>query len=159
MTGSRMALLIGSLLCMAVTCETDLIDDAGFQLWCGERLCAWDIEEGSIRKVSTWHTHDYGVDLLGSQVVLSSDARRTAASLLIEATSHIEESAMVWFEIDGDGDGRIDWRVRIPSSDGYVSRVWNPDVSVGYDGVFYVRKSGEGRAVLARVRASRRPSD
>ncbi len=148
-------LLIVSLLCTAAACETDLIEDAGFQLWCGERLCSWDLEQGSIRKVSTWHTNDYGVDLVGPQVVLSSDARGTASSLRIEVTSDIEETATVSFEIDEDGDGQIDWSVRIPPSDGYVSRVWNPDQPVGLNGIFYIRKSGEGRAVLARVRASR----
>ena len=155
----RIALLVTSLLCMAVTCETDLIDDAGFQLWCGERLCAWDLEQGSIRKVSTWHTHDYGVDLLGPQVVLSAPAQNSTSSVRIEVTSNIEENAAVSLEIDRDGDGAIDWSVSVPPSDGYVSRLWDPDVGVGFDGVFYIRKSGEGRAVLARVRASPRPSD
>ena len=60
----------------------------------------------------------------------------TASSLRIEVTSDIEENATVSFEIDEDGDGRIDWGVFIPPSDGYVSRVWHPDVGVVLDGVF-----------------------
>lgn len=155
----RIALLIAGLLCMAVTCETDLIDDAGFQLWCGDRLCAWDLEEGSIAKVATWHTHDYGVDLLGPRVVLSAPSSDSTSSVRIEVTSNIEENATVFLEIDRDGDGAIDWSVFIPPSNGYVSRIWDPDIGVGFDGVFYIRKSGEGRAVLARVRAARRPPD
>jgi len=146
--------VVTAFLSMAVTCESDLIDDVGFQLWCGERLCYWDLEEGEIRKVSTWHTNDYGVDLVGSPVLLSHEARGTASSLTIEVTSDIEQGAMVSVEIDYSGDGGIDWSVTVPPSDGFVSRTWQAQTGVGVDGVFYLRKSGEGRAVVARLRAA-----
>ncbi|MGB5286703.1 MAG: hypothetical protein WBN29_19505 [Polyangiales bacterium] len=41
------------LVTMGSYCETDVIDDPGFQFWCGEELCEWDLEEGEIRKVAT----------------------------------------------------------------------------------------------------------
>jgi hypothetical protein len=157
MTRSLPLLLITmtALLSTAATCETDLIEDAGFQLWCGDRLCAWDTEQGEIRKVGTWHTHDYGVELVGAPVLLSSPAVRSASSVRIEVVSDIEEGAMVTVEIDRDGDGYIDWVLPIPPSDGFVSRVWSSGVGVGINGVFYVRKSGPGHAVVARLRVSR----
>ena len=148
-------LVLAALLSTAGTCETDLIEDAGFQLWCGERLCDWDLEEGEIRKVATWHTNDYAVELVGSPVLLSSPAARSASSTRVEVVSDIEEGADVAVQIDQEGDGAVDWVVLVPPSDGFVSQVWTSQPAVGDTGVFYVRKSGEGRAIIARLRVSR----
>jgi hypothetical protein len=153
---NRGALLFSSLLCLAsvAACETDLVDDPGFQLWCGERLCAWDLEEGEIRKVPTWHTHDYGVDLVGAPVLLSQGAQGGASCVRIEVTSKIESGAMVTVEVDEDGDGEVDWRVPVDSSERFVSQVRDVTLDLSYEGVFYLRKSGQGEAVVARLRVS-----
>ncbi len=146
--------LLACLLCGAATCESDLIDDVGFQLWCGERLCSWDLEEGEVLKVSTWHNHDYGVELVGSPVLLSHQGSGSASSVLFEVVSKVEPGAMVTVELDEDGDGGVDWVTPIPPSDDFVSRTWSSESSVRGP-VFYVRKSGEGQAVIARLRATR----
>ncbi|MGB5698153.1 MAG: hypothetical protein WBM46_21060 [Polyangiales bacterium] len=154
---NRPALLLALMACLmsaGVTCETDLIDDAGFQLWCGERLCAWDLEEGEIRKVPTWHTHDYGIELIGPSVLLSQPAQSSASCVRIEVTSEVEPSVMVSVEVDADGDGAVDWTVAIDPSDGFVSRVQDVERTVSFDGVVYLRKSGQGGAVVARLRVS-----
>ena len=36
----------------------------GFDAWCGDRLCHWTLEKGEIRRVSTWHAGDDGVELV-----------------------------------------------------------------------------------------------
>lgn len=138
----------------AAACETDVVDDTGFQLWCGESLCSWVVEEGEIGKVSTWHEHDYGVALVGSPVLLSQSAQRGACAVRIEVTSEIDEAATVSVEIDGDGDGVVDRSVVVPSSDGYTSRAWEVGVDLTHEGTIYLRKSGEGHAVIARLRVS-----
>jgi hypothetical protein len=114
-----------------------------------------DTEEGEIRKVPTWHTNDYGVDLVGSPVVLSQEARNSASSVRIEVTSQIQQGTIVSVEIDHEGDGRIDWTVTVPPSDDFTNHEWRVDEGVSSDGIFYLRKSGDGRAVVARLRASR----
>ena len=148
-------LAAAAFLSTAATCETDLVEDAGFQLWCGDRLCAWDLEEGEIQKVSTWHNNDYGVELVGAPVSLSSPFARTASSLRVEVVSDVERGAMVTVEIDQDGDGVIDWVLPVSPSDGFVSRVWESQPGADATGVVYLRKAGPGRAVVARIRVSR----
>lgn len=141
-----------------VTCQSDLIDDAGFQLWCGEELCVWEIEEGEIERVATWHEHDYGVSFVSDDVLLSQPAEYEDSSSCIATTSRIEPTVLVSVEIDQDGDGRIDWTQPIPPSDTFAYRVFEgpgPEL----DGVFYIRKVGEGSAVLARLRVTGRCSD
>jgi len=149
-----MLLVMVHLSSMAAACETDLIDDPGFQLWCGERLCAWELEEGEIRKVSTWHEHDYGVELVGSPVLLSQGSQGSASCVRIEVTSKIESGAMATVEVDADGDGDVDWIVPVVGSDGFVSRAQELALDVSIDSVFYLRKSGQGEAVVARLRVS-----
>ena len=153
---NRAALLVSLMMCVvgAAACETDLIDDPGFQLWCGEELCAWELEEGEIRKVPTWHTHDYGVDLVGAPVLLSQAALRSASCVRIEVTSRVEEDAMVTVEVDADSDGEVDWTVPVDSSDRFVGQVQDVELDLSYEGVFYLRKSGQGEAVVARLRVS-----
>jgi hypothetical protein len=153
---SRATLFFSSMLFLVsvAACETDLIDDPGFQLWCGDQLCAWDLEEGEIRKVPTWHQHDYGVELVGSPVLLSQGARSSASCLRIEVTSKVEAAAMVTVEVDAYGDGDVDRTVPVHSSDDFVSQVQDVALKVSIDGVFYLRKSGQGGAVVARLRIS-----
>lgn len=153
---NRAALLVSLMMCLAslAACETDLIDDPGFQLWCGEELCAWELEEGEIRKVPTWHTHDYGVDLVGAPVLLSQGAQSSASCVRIEVTSRVEEDAMVTVEVDAGGDGDVDRTVPVGSSERFVSRVHDVELDVSIDGVFYLRKSAQGEAVVARLRVS-----
>ena len=153
---NRAALLFSLLVFVvsAAACETDLVDDPGFQLWCGEELCAWELEEGEIRKVPTWHTHDYGVDLVGAPVLLSQGARSGASCVRIEVTSRVEPGAMVTVEVDADGDGDVDWTVPVDSSERFAGQVRDVALEVSYEGVFYLRKSGQGEAVVARLRVS-----
>ena len=57
-----LALLVLSLgsLGAADSCGTDILADPSFDLWCetedGERtLCNWELEEGRLEPVPTWH--------------------------------------------------------------------------------------------------------
>src|SRR5688572_1125478 len=47
-----------------------VLRDPGFDLWCGEELCAWKLTAGDIRKVPTWHEGDAGVELVGTHAAI-----------------------------------------------------------------------------------------
>jgi hypothetical protein len=48
----------------ATDCDGGITRDPGFDLWCGDALCAWKIERGEIRPAPTWHREDTGVELI-----------------------------------------------------------------------------------------------
>lgn len=142
------------LLAVTVGCyETDVIDDAGFQFWCGEQLCAWELHEGDIARVPTWHEHDYGVELLGAPVLLSQQAQRSADCLRLELIADVDPVAMLSIEIDRDADGDIDWSSPIDRR-GFQSMAWELGSGVRSGAIFFIRKSAEGRAVVSQLRAS-----
>jgi hypothetical protein len=144
------------LVTMGNYCETDLIDDPGFQFWCGEELCAWQLEAGAVRKAPSWHEHDYAVELVGAPVVLSQQASRGFPSCVrLEVIADVEPRAMVSIEIDYTGDGSVDWQAPI-QQEGFRTVAWElrEGAAPQRDSVFYVRKASEGRAVIMQLRAS-----
>src|SRR3569623_3131960 len=46
------------------------IRDSGFDLWCGDQLCAWKLERGDIKRIATWNEGASGVELDGSDVAI-----------------------------------------------------------------------------------------
>ena len=53
-----------------------------FESWCGELPCAWSLEEGLARKVSTYHTEEHAVELSdGARLILEPEDLRLAATL------------------------------------------------------------------------------
>jgi hypothetical protein len=146
------ALVLGSTL--PACFETDVIDDAGFQIWCGDTLCAWTVEQGQVLRVPTWHEHDYAVELVGAPVVLSQQAQRSSSSCVrVELIADVEPSANMTAEIDYDGDGAIDWK-RAIDREGFRSMAWDVRPGNTTASVFYLRKAAEGRAVVTQLRAS-----
>jgi hypothetical protein len=56
----------------AVSGNSDLVKDPSSLLaWCGEELCGWKVEEGSVEQVTTWHEEEFGAALEGDLTALS----------------------------------------------------------------------------------------
>ena len=132
-----------------------LNDDPGFDDWCGEQLCKWQLQEGEIRKAPTWHERDFGVELLGDNVVLAQKSDTSSISCLqFSVIANIDPAASVYWEMDFLSDGTIDYRERIPSTQ------WNQltflvSAPTWYKGVtFFITKESAGTAVLARLEIS-----
>jgi hypothetical protein len=150
---TKSAVALAVLGVLATGCPLD--DDPGFDDWCGDRLCRWDVDQGAIRKAPTWHERDLGVELVGSDVVLRQfDAVDSVTCLDFKVIADIDPAASVFVEMDFLSDGTIDYRQRIPSAS------WKPlsflvSAPTWYQGVtLTIRKESEGRAVLARLEMS-----
>ena len=136
------------------SCSGDLINDSGFDLWCGDELCSWQVEKGAVAKAPTWHERDLGVELVGDEVVLSQridDAN--IGCVLFELVADIDLDATVELEMDLYDDGEVDFSGRLPTAswEKLEYRVAMPERFQGIR--FRLKKSGRGRAVLAQIRA------
>ncbi len=132
-----------------------IIDDSGFDLWCGDRLCRWDLEKGQVAQAPTWHRDDHGVELIGADVALSQLTEVTSGDgrcVAFDLVADVAADAEVFLEIDLYGDGSVERIERIPTSD------WRPvgfrlGMPARYQGVrFRLTKTG-GHAVLANLGA------
>jgi hypothetical protein len=134
----------------------DVIQDPGFDLWCGAELCAWELEKGTIERVPTWHERDFGVELIGDQVVMSQLAEVNGLDVTCiryEMIADIEDTATLTLEMDLGDDGTIDWQRQIPSSD-WALLSYLVTLPTDYQGIrFRIRKEGPGRTILAEIEA------
>ena len=132
-----------------------IIDDAGFDLWCGDRLCRWTLEKGQVAQAPTWHDGDHGVALLGAEVAIAQITEvetSDGACVGFDLVADVAADAEVDLEVDVFGDGRVEATERVPTS------AWRPvgfrlRMPAFYQGVrFRLTKRG-GHAVLANIGA------
>ena len=134
-----------------------VLRDPGFDLWCGDSLCAWKVERGSIRKVPTWNQGDPGVELDGSDVaieqltpVTSSDA----GCIQFDLIANVDETAEVDLNIDIFGDGSVEHTERLPTAR-WKQLSYQLPIQGVYGGIrFEIAKHGPGKAVIAQVEAT-----
>lgn len=136
-----------------------IIENNGFDLWCGDHLCAWEVEAGSVRQVPTWHRSDKGVEFVGDNVAISqlSDVTWTDGvdCIRFDLVADVEMTATVTLELDFYDDGLVDYAQPIPTSD------WAPihylvSLPRFYQGIrFRLKKEGPGKVVLAQVYAEK----
>lgn len=152
----RASLAVAAFASMGATDCGQILDDSGFDLWCGPALCAWEVEAGEIRKVPTWHEGDAGVELLAADTKLSqlTDVNHWDGTCVrFEMVADLADSVDLRLQMDVWGDGTYEYDERIPASDwrqlSYLVRL-----PAGYDGVrFRLHKRGTGRTVLANIGA------
>lgn len=156
----------------ATDCGT-VVRDSGFDLWCGDELCAWKVERGEVKRVPTWNKGDSGVELVGPDTAIAqltpvdssdgycrqnedgSETCEHPADVCIEISmiANIDQSAVVDLNIDVFGDGTVDFNERLPTSN------WKPlsyriVVKKPFAGIrFQLAKAGNGTAQLANIGA------
>ncbi len=141
---------------MGASCEP-VVKDSSFELWCGDQLCAWSTDSGSVRRVATWHEKDFGVELVGDGARISqrSDLDDSTGCLRFELTAEIEDRASLVVEMDFFDDGKVDFSQIVPSA-GWAPLHFDVPTPTSYRGVrFIVRKTGTGRAILAQLDVSK----
>jgi hypothetical protein len=150
-------LLLAAPALMGAKCGESLVKDPGFDVWCGEALCAWKVEEGTIAKVATWHERDYGVDLIGPAVQLTQRGEYgddRPSCLQFDLLSDLDEMASVVLSVDFGDDGSPEVTQVLPNRrwQGLEYKIAAPS---WYRVIrFSIRKRGEGHAALARMRVA-----
>lgn len=130
----------------------DVVRDATFREWCGEKLCAWELEAGSIRKAPTWHKNDHGVELVDTPTVLSQSVDSSPRCLTFTTVADVEPSAQVTLGLDFNRDGTIDIEQPIAATR-FREMKTQVTAPAHYSGIrFVIAKKGTGRAVLAQMR-------
>jgi len=151
-----------------------VIRDSGFDLWCGEQLCAWKVERGEVKRVATWHEGDGGVELVGTDVAIAQlspvdssdghcrdlpDGSRTCespANVCIKFTlvANIDERASVDLNVDVSADGVVDHTQRLAFGKWqrleYLLVVRKPFAGIR----FQLAKTGGGVAQLGNIGAA-----
>jgi hypothetical protein len=136
---------------LATGCE-DVVKDATFRTWCGENLCEWTTEEGSIRRAPTWHRKDFGVELVDAPTVISQTTDKTPRCLEFTTIADVDPAAQVTIGLDFDDDGSIDHEQPIAAT-GWRESKTLVTTPLAFSKIrFVIAKKGVGRAVLAQMR-------
>jgi hypothetical protein len=147
--------------------------DPGYDLWCGDELCAWKIERGEIIRVPTWHEGDSGVELVGPDTAIAQltplDSADGQCRDLPDGTSkctspdnvclefsllaNIDDNAVVDLNVDVFNDGTIEHTQRL-SIGSWQTQAYKIVIGQPFAGVrFQLAKSGSGVAQLANIGA------
>lgn len=141
---------------LAAPCGGDLLDDASFDLWCGDELCGWALEAGSVEKVATWHSEDHGVGLVGETVILSQLADITeadASCVWLSLVADQEDAVDLTVSLDFMDDGTVDFEHRVTAT-GFERSTAQINAPEQYSGMrVRLLKEGGGEAVIAQIRA------
>jgi hypothetical protein len=156
-------LVLGLPLLMAGECEPPLVTDSGFDLWCGAALCAWQIDDGAIGKVPTWHARDYGVDLLSPSTTISQllpYGSADVACIHFKLLADIDPSVNVLLDLAfNDGSSQSSHVLQTLSTGAWTPIDYHLVTPTYFQSVrVSIRKSGAGRAVLAQIQAAKSAS-
>ncbi len=130
-----------------------LNNDPGFDIWCGKKLCAWKTEQGSIKRVATWHRADYGVELVGDKVTLSQLLTTDTSCFQFDLQADRDDNVILRLQMDFRADGTVEYDHALVSDD-FSPVSYKVTAPTWYDGKVKVtvRKIGDERAVLTNIR-------
>lgn len=134
---------------------THFIEDSGFDIWCGDSLCGWELHSGSVARAPSWHKDDYSVEMIGSDVEISQlSTKATSTCIRFELLADIEDRARVTLTMDFFDDGVIDYTQELAHVR-WESLVYYVATPASWRGVrFTLHKEGPGRARLAQIEAT-----
>jgi hypothetical protein len=144
--------------CMGSTPDPPVLNDPSFDLWCGDELCSWEVEEGVVMQVDTWTAGDHGVGMMSNPTVISQLSRASSDdtdclwfSLMVDS----EAGVTVQLEVDFQDDGINEYEHPIPSTD-WTEFSYHIRPPTSFDRIrFRIRKTGDGDATLAQIMADR----
>lgn len=140
----------------ATDCSGNVTRDPGFDLWCGDLLCAWKLERGDVARVPTWHEADSGVALLGSDAAIEQFTPVDSADgscIQFDMITNVDANAEVALNVDIYGDGSIEKAFSVGAAHwkpvSFIFALQKPFTGVRFE----ITKQGPGTAVLARMNA------
>jgi hypothetical protein len=152
---AALAVLAIGLASLGGDCDGDIVSDPTFRDWCGNTLCAWTVDGGSIARVPTWDANDLGVSFVEpmTEIYQVTDTTQTTATCLIfTSVANLDPSAMMTLEVDFDDDGTIDYSAQLGATQWQRVQEQIPTPAT-YSGIrFILVKAGTGNAVLAEMR-------
>lgn len=140
-------------------CGPPLNEDPGFDMWCVDdqgrhALCAWDLDAGEIERVATWHRSDYGVQMKSNPTQISQLVAQKVSCFRFEMLVDKDDGVTLTLEMDFQDDGTVEYSHPLPGDD-FRPVEYNIKPPSWYDSVrFIIRKTGDGRAVLAQIKVS-----
>jgi hypothetical protein len=129
------------------------LDDPSFDLACTGDSCPWQVDEGHLRKVSTWNEYDKAAEFVDTPTTISQQVDSELNCVLeVELFGKVEPEAALTVSIDSDDDGTIDAEATVPPLD-WTSKKLKLDAGDGEKWRIVLSKSGRGRVVLGHVLA------
>ncbi len=139
-----------------------LLEDPSFDLWCGDELCSWEVEQGNISQVPTWHSGDHGVGLHSDPTILSQHSPGSDEDtdcILFTLMVDSDPGVTVQLELDFQDDGLTEYAHPIPSTDWETFSYYIRPPSWFDHLRFRIRKTGTGNATVAQIAADRADGD
>jgi hypothetical protein len=138
--------------------QPSVLDNYDLGLWCGKSLCDWETTEGTIRKVSTWDEHEYGVDLASTPSMITQEANLGALDgQCVDFTilGKVDPEARVELELDFSDDGVIDFTETVPGLDWQKIDLQAKLPEQPFRGLAVsLAKHGRGTSIFAQLSAS-----
>jgi hypothetical protein len=138
---------------LGADCEGNVLSDPTFRDWCGDALCKWTTDSGTIQRVPTWNANDFGVSLVDSGTQISQVPDEVDATCLLFTTvANIDPAAQVMLSVDFDADGTVETLLPLGATAWHRIQL-EITAPAAYRGIrFALRKDGAGAAVLAEMR-------
>ena len=125
-----------------------------FTLWCGDRACAWEVDQGRVEPVPTWHRKAYGIGLVEDLTRISQVVEMEGVTcLLIAILANVEEKATLHWEVDfyNDDIENPEEKKKITTR-GWETVYQEVPVPLGCNEArIILRKEGSGQVVIAKA--------
>jgi hypothetical protein len=136
--------------------DPDILVNFSFDMWCGEELCGWEVEAGEVLRAPTWHSADYGAQLVGDEVIISQltevnqdEVQCIAFQLMADRTPGVR----LTLEMDFLDDGAPELTQTITADDWSLATFVVTPPERFQDLRFRISKQGSGDAVVGQIRA------
>jgi hypothetical protein len=133
-------------------CDGDIVQDPTFRDWCGDSLCAWHLDSGSVTPVPTWSKEDLGVRFADGTQISQSTTDSSGTCILFTTVADLDPLADLTLRVDFDSDGTWEYTGQLGATS-WQKVQQEITAPAAFQGItFAIVKNGTGTAVLAEMR-------